>query len=219
MANLEYLSKFMPSKWHQRRVFYDGFFTDTDNRFDYMFERRSVDEGGFDHGSLGEMQVAAWLHDLTNDGYVIFNNILLPNGSSATGDTELDLLLVGPHGILVIEVKSHIGILEVFGSDDWYCYKPGKENEGRQIKSPVGQCIVQIKLVKHYLEKLGFNIPVRAMIVLPGAKEVVIRDKSRIPLVQNREDLANCISNQQGGSVDRSTVSILVAALSSLGRI
>ena len=57
-------------------------------------------------GAQGEDTALARLKDLP-DTYTIFNQLEVPNNNSRRGFVELDLVVVGPNGVFVVEVKNN----------------------------------------------------------------------------------------------------------------
>ncbi len=219
MADLRHITQFMPTSWHQERLagekttnHYSGF-------GNFLRQKRSYQNKSLVKGSLGEMQVAAWVHSITDNQNVVYNSVLVPNDYSATGDTEIDILWVGQHGITVIEVKSHGGGVEVHGNDNWLGFYPKKPQiDSWKITNPTSQCIRQVTVLKKHLEKKGFKIAVQCLLALPAANEVRVLDKPRIRIVSSQEDLIHFKRQRIYTRISKGTLSSLLLVLDKLER-
>jgi hypothetical protein len=94
-------------------------------------------------GAKGEDKALSQLKALP-DSYTIFNQVEVPNSQSKTGVTELDLVVVGPNGLFVIEVKNNKGTIKGREGDaKWVAHKVGQK--GSPYKAPLGNPINQVK--------------------------------------------------------------------------
>ncbi len=70
---------------------------------------------GFDSpeikGKMGEQSVASTLSYLTNEGYIIMNDLMFNHG---TYTTQIDHIVISIYGIFIIETKNHSG--SIFGN-------------------------------------------------------------------------------------------------------
>ncbi len=57
-------------------------------------------------GKIGEGNVASTLSYLSDDGYIILNDLMFKNG---TYTTQIDHIVISIHGIFIIETKNHTG--------------------------------------------------------------------------------------------------------------
>ena len=109
-------------------------------------------------GAEGEQAVIAALRVLP-DGYTCITNFVVPG--TRNGDT--DLLVIGPHGVAVVEVKSYTGHFACQG-DIWYQIRddgsrqPLRGSVSRQLKR-------NRKAVQHYLVDCDHSLPVYAVAV------------------------------------------------------
>ena len=166
MANLDYLTTFMPYAWHEGK----------EN------VARDIVEG-----SHAEMKVAAWINGISDETNYLFNNILIPSKESISNDTEMDLLWLGPFGIVVVEVKGYKGLVEVHSGHEWI----GSYNQGRSwsIKNPVNQCMRQCKELRSLLKARGLKVPVQGLVVMPKLARVINKDTPRLPVLRALSEL------------------------------
>jgi len=195
MANLEHLTNFMPYEWHKQKKIddenhntsiWDLLFREKDPWLENFAAGAEIFGSGKVNGSFGEMQACAWLNAITNEHNVLLNSVLIPNNQSISGDTELDLIWLGPHGVVVVEVKAFQGQVQINNASDW---KGGNGYETWKIKSPVDQCMRQCKELRTYLKRNGLNIPVKGLIVMPKIARIEFRDKPRIPVIRTLKEL------------------------------
>ncbi|MDR3689257.1 MAG: nuclease-related domain-containing protein [Fimbriimonas sp.] len=135
-------------------------------------------------GAAGEAQVIRALGDLP-DVYTAISNWVIPG----TEQGDVDLVLIGPHGVLVIEVKNYSSKYECSG-DDWVNVKDNGFR--KRIKSPSRQLKRNVRAIEAYLQPLGWTGPVRGVLVLPpkskpkleGATVEILDWASLLPFIQ-----------------------------------
>ncbi len=143
-------------------------------------------------GSNGESQVLTALRNLP-DNYTAVSNWKLPD----TKNGDVDLLILGPHGVLVIEVKN-FGAQYECDNDVWVNIKPNGYRV--RIKSPSLQIKRNTKAVKSHLRQFGWSGPVQGVLVMRPrsnirilASSVDIIDWSSIEAYINRLPTSNNI--------------------------
>lgn len=105
-------------------------------------------------GASGELKTLKQLDKLPDD-YVLFNQIDVPNAKTKRGYTELDLVVVGPNGVFVIEVKNNNS--KVTGDEqapNWTAHKVGQKG-GRytaEVRNPIKQLKKQVHVLSNYLK-------------------------------------------------------------------
>lgn len=115
-------------------------------------------------GLEGEDAALAALQSLP-DIYTSVTNFVVPG----TKHGDSDLLIVGPFGVLVIEVKTYIGHYACHG-DSWFrvhdgAKQPLRTSVSRQLKR-------NIKAVQHYLVDCEVAAPVHGAIVFRGTTQL-----------------------------------------------
>ena len=143
-------------------------------------------------GRNGESQVLTALRNLP-DNYTAVSNWKLPD----TKNGDVDLLILGPHGVLVIEVKN-FGAQYECDNDVWVNIKP--HGYRVRIKSPSLQIKRNTKAVKSHLRQFGWSGPVQGVLVMRPrsnirilASSVDIIDWSSIEAYINRLPTSNYI--------------------------
>lgn len=129
-------------------------------------------------GAEGEDSVLHTLRGLP-DTYTAVANFVPPGTRS--GDT--DLLVLGPAGVLVLEVKSYTGRFACAG-DGWFSVRP--DGTRRPLKSSVSRQLKRAgKFVAHYLVDCDVQAPIHTAAVFRAGAELEL-SRPTIPVV--RED-------------------------------
>ena len=120
-------------------------------------------------GTEGEDAVLQTLRGLP-DAYTVVANFVPPG----TRQGDLDLLVLGPAGVLVVEVKSYTGRYACHG-DAWFSVRAGGVR--RPLKSSVSRQLKRAgKSVAHYLADCDVQVPLhtaavfRAWSVIPSSR-------------------------------------------------
>lgn len=75
--------------------------------------------------------------------------------------SEIDMLMVGENGILIVEVKNHSGTLVGSDKDETWCqykhYKDGRSTES-EMKNPIKQISRQREILKNILRSNGYDV-------------------------------------------------------------
>ena len=118
----------------------------------------------YQRGMEGEEAVLQTLRGLP-DGYAAVTNFVVPG--TRQGDT--DLLVLGPAGILVVEVKAYTGHYACHG-DAWFAVHP--DGTRQPLRSSVSrQAKRSRKAIAHYLIDCDIAAPVHAVAVFrPGVR-------------------------------------------------
>ena len=170
MANLNYLTNTLSFNWHTARLEHNQDRIHYSNQFD-----KNKASGG-----LGEMAVVAWIEALTGNNHIVFNNVLVPDKHSISGDAELDIIWLSPGLITVIEVKAYQGDLEVYDHARWIQRVEGKKWE---VKNPLDQCFRQCRLLRDYFKQHKVHVPIRGIVAFPRVDKLIIKDTPRLPLI------------------------------------
>ncbi len=180
MANLDYLTNFLPFSWHEAQLkMRQGLHANADQS-----DKNKV------AGGLGEMEVVAWISALTNENNFVFNNVLVPDEHSISGDVEIDIIWLSHKLVTVVEVKAYQGKLEVHNNARWGQHV-GEKNW--TVKNPVDQCFRQCRLLREHFKQYKINIPVRGILAFPSVDALIIKDKPRLPLITGHGGLSNYI--------------------------
>jgi hypothetical protein len=118
----------------------------------------------YQRGAEGEDAVLSTLRSLP-DSYIAITNFVVPG--TRQGDT--DLLVLGPAGILVVEVKSYSGRYGCHG-DTWFVVEP--DGSQQPLRSSVSRQLKRNrKSIAHYLVDSEATVPVQAVAVFrPGVQ-------------------------------------------------
>ncbi len=138
------------------------------------------------YGKEGEEYVEKILSETLNDEYSYIRNYIIPN----TRIGDIDGLLVGPKGIIVIEVKNYAGVFRISGGDMYRRLRGDIYKLYR--KSPFRQTIQQRDYLKRFLREKNFDVPIAALIVLVDGKISSISGETKIFVIEP-EKLTNHI--------------------------
>lgn len=123
------------------------------------------------HGAVGEDRALGVPRALPGSlatlpaEYVVFNQVIVPNGKSCR---ELDFVVVGPRGIFAIEVKHHRGTISGRETDlSWRQRKRSRAGNyyEQELRNPVGQIKGAIHVLKRYLRDQGINLWIEGIVV------------------------------------------------------
>ncbi|HEX5323005.1 MAG TPA: nuclease-related domain-containing protein [Capsulimonadaceae bacterium] len=131
---------------------------------------------GGSQGEAGERAALRALADLP-DTYTAITNLLVP-GFEKWGD--VDILLIGPMGALVIEVKNFTGQCRIEGE---YWSHITQSGAGLRRRSVSGQLRGYIKAVNAYLSRQGISCPVSGLIAINSNAWLQIAAPPPFPLV------------------------------------
>lgn len=139
-------------------------------------------------GDRGERIVMKGLEKLP-DEYLAITNVVLPD----TKQGDIDLLLLGPHGVLVVEVKTYAARYAANG-DEWVNIK--ENGYRKKMKSPSRQLKRNVKAVENYLKKRGVPATVHGVLVLNDRADVKI--EAPTVAVKKRLELAEYVRGLPG---------------------
>jgi hypothetical protein len=119
-------------------------------------------------GSMGEWGVSAIFQHFP-DTWVMFNNALIPAGSSSNL-TEIDHLIIGSKGVFLLEIKTWKGSFSAY-KDKW------KRREGNNwveiSNSPTSQSAYHQQMLSRWITSVVPNLPdsfVYAPVVFPTSR-------------------------------------------------
>lgn len=118
----------------------------------------------FRFGKEGEDRVIEELKKTLDDSYIYVTNYQIPN----TRIGDIDGLLIGPKGIIIIEVKNFSGVFRFAGED---MYKRVRGDIYRYFrKNPIWQINRQREYLGKFLKEKGIDIKPSAIVVMAGGK-------------------------------------------------
>lgn len=136
-------------------------------------------------GSLGEWGTSLLMQSLSNS-WVMFKNALIPTSSGSL--TEIDLLIIGPGGVFLIEVKTWKGSFSAY-KDKW---KRQYGNNSIEIpNSPSSQSAYHQKMFTRWIYSQVPHFPdncITAPVVFTIAKRIKTTDCS-VPILQGVPNL------------------------------
>jgi len=138
--------------------------------------------GNFKKGKRGEDEVAAMLKENLDDNYTCVENYMIPN--ARIGD--IDGLLIGPKGVVILEVKNYQGVFRISGPD---LYRRNRgDNYTLYKKSPFIQATRQKNyLSKYFKDKCIGDVPVKAIVIFPEAKISSINGETGVFVTENNK--------------------------------
>ncbi len=112
-------------------------------------------------GRLGEERLTTFLQENLDGRYTLFRNVLLPDGQG-----DIDAVLVGPHGVWVLEIKVYGGQHRTVG-DIWY----ERAADGEWVKmsrNPTRQLQNNAERLRLFLKDCEVSAPVSERVVWAG---------------------------------------------------
>lgn len=158
----------------------------------FSFDQRNIELSG----QLGEEATAGFIAKFP-DSYRGFQNLHVTWEGKTS---ELDMVVVGPTGVFVIETKNHNGLIQGNLEDhDWVQFKTGRAGGqySKTFYSPVKQVGTHVYRLAHYLRSNGQNVHVDAMVFFtnPDATVQVYGTPGKIPVYAGQPG-ANLIAQQ-----------------------
>ena len=153
-------------------------------------EQATIRVGQRSKGERGEQELVAALAGALSDEWIAFTGYLTKKG-------EADLVLVGPDGVWVIEVKTRRVRLYVAGPDHWHIdelSRSGRTQGRAEARDRGGQGRVWGRQAGEaagslwwWLDRKGHAVPVRtAVVLMDDMAEVVVQGESGVDLVTAR---------------------------------
>jgi hypothetical protein len=137
----------------------------------------------FKYGKEGENKVLQILEESLDDNFTYITNYVIPN----TRIGDIDGLLIGPKGIVILEIKNYAGIFRISGED---MYRKLKGDVYRLYKkNPFEQIMKQKEYLDKFLYEKGINIKITPIVVLvygkinaiTGPTKVLITEANQLP--------------------------------------
>lgn len=142
----------------------------------------------FRKGQEGEKEVLEMLKNNLPDDYSCMPNFIIPK--TLIGD--IDELIIGPKGIIILEVKNYKGYFRICGGEFFLKLK-GALYFLYFYKNPIKQVIQQRNWLSNYLEKKGLNnITIHPIVVLVSGNIEAIIGQTGVWVTKD-EDLVNYI--------------------------
>lgn len=124
-------------------------------------------------GIYGEQSATQSLVGCLDDSHVIYQNLLIPSGA---GESEADIVIVGPSGVFVTEVKNHVG--HISGNPEattWYQTKTGQG--GTEYTTSMPNPLLQVRGPQERLQALlrarGLNTSVTGLVYFSNEQVMV----------------------------------------------
>lgn len=134
-------------------------------------------------GERGENKVAQSLGMVLDDRYTLIRNLVLPDEKA-----DIDGVLVGPFGVLVMEIKNYSPeySYKCEGSD-WFWREPGKRYR-RKEESPTKQAMINTSHLKTYLSHHGVcDVLIETVVVITNPKAKFYVKKPHRPIFHPKE--------------------------------
>lgn len=119
-----------------------------DNYFDRAFEKIEISRKGID----GEKKVFSELRRLLGPEYTIHQNYNVPGYKF-----DIDFIIVGPGGLIVLEVKNYSQVIKFTPTDTWLLMQYGKIRQLLGKDDPRLQLNYQSDVLKRYLHFAGIK--------------------------------------------------------------
>jgi hypothetical protein len=140
----------------------------------------------FKYGKEGENKVLQILEESLDDNFTYITNYVIPN----TRIGDIDGLLIGPKGIVILEIKNYAGIFRISGED---MYRKLKGDVYRLYKkNPFEQIMKQKEYLDKFLYEKGIDVKITPIVVLVYGKINAITVPTKV-LITEANQLPNYI--------------------------
>ncbi len=132
----------------------------------YFFKRDIADKG-----TIGEKRIIQVLNESNfSDDYIAIKNYKIPE----TRIGDIDILLIGPKGIFILESKNYRGVFRVSETD---VYKKLKFRKSYRLldKEIIKQIKQQKELLEKFLERANIKIPIYPFLVFTSNYAIIER--------------------------------------------
>lgn len=118
-------------------------------------------------GKNGERQVQKTLEKITKKaGGKLINDLYLPLYDNTT---QIDHILIGPFGMVVIESKNIAG--EIYGNRDEKYWTHIIKHEKKKLYNPLEQNRAHIDCIRYWLQKEHvYNVPIESLVIFAGGR-------------------------------------------------
>lgn len=160
-------------------------------------------------GNNGEKRTLNVLTDLSDD-YLVLHNVEIYKGDKKT---ELDMLVVSPFGLQIIEVKNHNGNIEGYKEDAaWTQYKVGRGGTPytSSMKNPLKQLGFQKHLLSEILKDHGLKIWIDGYVYMPTATNVNVDSDN---VVTDGYELIEKIENKNAVQISEENIQKIINIL------
>jgi len=148
-------------------------------------------------GLIGEMCIASGISSILNNDHIILHNVYVPNSRSRTGTTEIDLIILSPKNITIIEVKNVVGVIDARSKDlPWPVFKfKGDKFIQAEMRNPIRQTRIQKQVLQAWLRDKGLDIEISAALAFPNAKTKILNYHNiEFPIARDKIDLASIVT-------------------------
>ncbi len=136
---------------------------------------------GYRYGEEGEKEVLETLKETIDDNYIYIRNYTIPN----TRIGDIDGLLIGPKGVIIIEVKNYAGVFRVSGQD---LYRKLKGDVYKLYRrSPFKQVLQQRDYLAKFLKEKGIDTKIIAVVALVGGRISAINGDTKIFITESNK--------------------------------
>lgn len=139
-------------------------------------------------GRAAETLVAAHLQRTLAQPYRVKQNLRIEEGRR---HAELDVVVVGPNGLFLIEVKNWRGEWEVLSSTEWR-----RLQSFRVQHSPTEQASYHERVVRAVLDRHKLDVPIHSVVALAN-RSTVVHGRTALPCLYFKE-LPGYIVRQTG---------------------
>jgi hypothetical protein len=143
-------------------------------------------------GYKGERLLVKTAKRLSGD-YTVFTNLPIRYKKNRS---EIDLLIIGENGVLIIEVKNHSGVITgTDNSETWIhrkYYRKGKTIE-TEMENPFKQIKRQREILKSILRSNGLNIWIDSILFFSGNPGLRLRVNNDIGIAATENELIGLI--------------------------
>ncbi len=153
-------------------------------------------------GIEGEVKCLRELQRLPEE-FVLFNQVQIPDPWLPNGRRELDFVVIGPDGLIIVEVKNIGGMIYIDPDQGhWRVARRGcgSSPNWHSMDSPLRQVSAQVNAVERWLLAQGIHAPVRSMICFARSDVILQNTNSSSVPVLVPEQLVDRIQSDSTGA-------------------
>lgn len=160
-------------------------------------------------GNAGEKNAFQYFKKLSDEYYLMHNVNLKKDGRKA----ELDILILSPYGIYIIEVKNHNGSIEGNKNESlWVQNKVGKGGTPykNSMKNPLKQLGFQKYFLSDILKEKGIKVWIDGYVLMPSVSNLSVNSNE---VYTNAKNICNKLIRQKEVKVKKETIQRIIKIL------
>jgi len=137
----------------------------------------------------GEQAALALVRQMPGSCHVFLNKRLVFSG----GTSEMDMVLVGPGGVAVMDVRSYSGLIEGVVNEQ-VLYRKRQDGSVEKLRNPARQVVGHVTRLGNYLRSQGLNVFVLPCVLFPDPEaSVYVTVPQELFINERRTLISSCV--------------------------